>query len=237
VNVRIPSRVLAATAVAAAVTLAPEAGAAPPATRVCNLLTDDRGDPTAYPTAGLPASAPGVPVPAADGDDILTTDLASDSNTVTAVIRPAALVASDPVAPFGRNYVLVFSPRASLGELFLGVRTFPTGPVFSFGYLRTNPDGTTTGVRLGDATGVVDLTRREVRISAAIRAFAPAKADLRVGRTVTGLASVIFRSATPLPNQDAPTGQRLPTGTVVGLDGAFGGSYVLGTPSCVTVGK
>jgi hypothetical protein len=207
VNVRIPSRVLAATALAAAVTLAPEAGAAPPAKRVCNLQTDDKGD------------------------------IASSRDTITAVIRPAALAATDPVAPFGRNYVLVFSSPGSLGELFLGVRTFPTGPVFSFGYIGTKPDGTAGSVRLGDATGVVDVTRREVRISAPIRGFAPAKADLRVGRAVIGLTTFISRSATPLANQDAPTGQRLPTGTVVPVDDAFGGSYVLGTPSCVPVGK
>jgi hypothetical protein len=236
VNVRIPSRVLAATALAAAVTLAPEAGAAPPAKRVCNLQTDDKGDPVARLPVPLPA--PGVPVPAAaDGDDIVTADIASSRDTITAVIRPAALAATDPVAPFGRNYVLVFSSPGSLGELFLGVRTFPTGPVFSFGYIGTKPDGTAGSVRLGDATGVVDVTRREVRISAPIRGFAPAKADLRVGRAVIGLTTFISRSATPLANQDAPTGQRLPTGTVVPVDDAFGGSYVLGTPSCVPVGK
>jgi hypothetical protein len=178
-----------------------------------------------------------VPVPEADGDDIVTADIASDRSTSTAVIRPAALSATDPVAAFGRNYFLAFTSRGSVGELYLAVRTLPTGPLLSFGCFGTTPDGTTASIRLGDATGAVDLTEGEVRISAPTRAFAPAKADLRVGRAVGGLRPIIARLATPLPNQDAPTGQRLPTGANVPLDGGFGSSYVLGTPSCVPIGQ
>jgi hypothetical protein len=176
-------------------------------------------------------------VPDADGDDVLSADVASNRTTITAVVRPAALVATDPRAPFGRNYYVQFQPEGTEDELYLAVRTYPTGPLASYGLQHLNADGTTTSTRLGDAKAVVDLAEQEVRISVPIGAFAPTKAHLTVGRRITQPHALIGRNATPVPSQDVPTGQRLPAGQVVYLDEGFGVSYVLGTPSCVPIGR
>src|SRR3982751_4828473 len=64
---------------------------------VCNLVQDAKGD------------AGANNIPGADGDDIVSADVASDATTLTGVIRLAALQANDPQAPFGRNYSVLFT--------------------------------------------------------------------------------------------------------------------------------
>src|SRR5687768_3148932 len=68
---------------------------------VCNLVSDAKAD------AGYNN------VPGADGDDIVSADLASDATTLTGVVRLAGLSASDPQAPLGRNYSVLFNGPGS----------------------------------------------------------------------------------------------------------------------------
>ncbi|MCU1590343.1 MAG: hypothetical protein JWP11_1599 [Frankiales bacterium] len=213
-------------------TVAGYASAAPakPAKPVCNLVTDPKGD------AGVSGKA------GADGDDIVSADIASDGKSITGVVRTAALAAVDPQAPLGRSYFVNFSAPGSADVLFLSARTYPTGTTFVFGYSGVDPtSGVNTSYTLGQATGAVDTAKGEVRITAPISGFVTgAKAKLAPGAKLSGIGAQVYRifGQGVVPSQTAPTGQRIPIGGLNLLfDDAVGGPYLMGTPSCVAVGK
>ena len=220
---------LAASLLVAAGTVA--ATAAPAAKPVCNLVVDEKGD-AVYNN-----------VPGADGDDIVSADVASDAKTITAVLRTAALPASDPQAPLGRGYFVLFTAPGSQDLLFLSARTYPQGTQFVYGYQAADPNtGVNTSYTLGTATGVVDSAKAEVRMSAPIKAFVDgAKAKLAKGAKLSGLAAQTYRIAGQgiVPSQTpVPGGPRVPLGgLLMPFDDAAGGSYVMGSKSCVVVGK
>jgi hypothetical protein len=198
---------------------------------VCNLVSDPKGDAT-YNN-----------VPGADGDDIVSADIASDATTITAVLRAAAIPASDPQAPFGRNYTVLFSAPGSGDLLYLSARTYPQGTKFLFGYQAVDPNtGVNTNFSLGDATGVVDNAKGEVHISAPIKGFLDgAKAKLAPGAKLAGVSATVDRIVGQgfVPSQSpAPGAPRVPLGGfLLPFDSAAGGAYFMGTPSCVVVGK
>jgi hypothetical protein len=207
------------------------AAAAPKAKPVCNLVSDAKGDAT-YNN-----------VPGADGDDIVSADIASNGTTITSVLRAAAISANDPQAPLGRNYTVLFSAPGSGDLLYLSARTYPQGTKFLFGYQAMDPNtGVNTNYALGDATGVVDTAKGEVHVSVPIKSFVDgAKAKLAPGAKLIGLSATVDRIVGQgfVPSQSpAPGAPRVPLGGVLlPFDNAAGGSYVMGTPSCVVVGK
>ena len=207
------------------------ATAAPKAKPVCNLVADAKGD-ASYNN-----------VPGADGDDIVSADVASDATTITGVLRVAGLSAQDPQAPLGRNYEVLFTAPGSADLLFLSARTYPQGTKFIYGYQSADPtSGVTTNYMLGDATGVVDTAKGEVRISTTIKSYVDgAKAKLAPGAKLAGLTAEVDRIVGQgfVPSQSpAPGAPRVPLGgLLLPFDDAAGGKYVMGTPSCVAVGK
>jgi hypothetical protein len=203
--------------------------AAPKAKPVCNLVQDPAGD------AGV------SPAPGADGDDIVSADIATDATTLTGVIRTAALADLDPQAPMGRSYFVEFSVKGSADVLFVSARTYPTGTKFVYGYSGVDPNtGVNTSYTLGDATGVIDAAKKEVRISAPVKGLVDgAKAKLAPGAKLTALGAKVYRQGGQglVPSQQVGPA-RVPLGGFNLLfDDAAGGSYVMGTPSCVVVGK
>ncbi len=226
-----------ATLVATALLLTAGAGyasAAPkprpkPVKPVCNLVVDDKGD------AGV-SGVPGGP-----GDDVLSADLASDGVTLTGVVRTAGLAANDPEWLNGRAYFAEFTAPGSADVLFLQARAYPTGVIWTYGYSGVDPtSGINTSYTLGAATGVVDVAKKEVRISAPVKGFVDgAKAKLGKGAKLTTLGARVFRQGGQglVPSQTVG-GTRVPLGGFnVLFDEAAGGNYVMGTPSCVAVGK
>jgi hypothetical protein len=226
-----------ATVVAAALLVSAGAGyasAAPkakpkPVKPVCNLVVDDKAD----------ANLSGVPGGA--GDDILSADVASDGVTLTGVVRMAGLAANDPEWLNGRAYFAEFTAPGSPDVLFLQARAYPTGVIWSYGYSGVDPtSGINTSYTLGSATGVIDVAKKEVRISAPVKGFVTgAKAKIGKGAKLAALGARVFRQGGQglVPSQEV-AGTRVPlSGLNVLLDDAFGGSYVVGTPSCVAVGK
>jgi hypothetical protein len=209
------------------------ASAAPkaPAKPVCNLMPDAKGD-AAY-----------AVVPGADGDDILSADLATDATTITGVVRVAALATPDPQAPLGRNFTVLFTAPKSADLLFMSARTYPQGAKFVYGYQAVDPtNGVNTNYALGDATGVIDTAKAEVHISVPIKGFVDgAKAKLAPGAKLAGLTATIDRIAGQgfVPSQVfVPGTPRAPVGGfLLPFDDAAGAPYVMGTPSCVVVGK
>jgi hypothetical protein len=204
------------------------AGTAKP---VCNLVKDAKGD-AAYNN-----------VPGADGDDIVSADVASDAKTITGVVRLAGLSANDPQAPLGRNYSVLFTGPGSSDLLFMSARTYPQGTKFVYGYQAKDPNtGVNTNYMLGDATGVVDTAKAEVRMSVPVKSFVTgAKAKLAPGAKLGSLSASVDRVAGQgfVPSQVlVPGTPRAPLGGVLlPFDDASGTSYVMGTPSCVVVGK
>lgn len=214
--------------IASAAPAKPKPAAAAP---VCNLVADPKGD----------AKYNGVP--GAAGDDIVSADVASDATTITGVLRLAGLSASDPNAPFGRGYFVLFSAPSSADQLFVSARTYPQGTKFVYGYQGVDPNsGINTSYTLGDATGVVDTAKGEIRISAPVKGLVDgAKAKLASGVTLKALAATSYRIVGQgfVPSQSpAPGAPRVPLGGfLLPFDDAAGGKYVMGAPSCVAVGK
>ena len=194
---------------------------------VCNIVTDPAGD------AGLSA------VPGEGNDDIVSADVASDGKTITGVLRLAALDANDPMAPFGHNYIVNFSAKGVENPLFLAARTYPTGTKFIFGYQSTDPTlPLNISYPIGDATGVVDLAKKEIRVSAPNAGFAPAGSKLTLGTKLLGVGALSYRIAGQglVPSQSVG-GHFVPLGGLSEqFDKAEGGNYVVGTPSCVKPG-
>ncbi|MBK5305843.1 MAG: hypothetical protein JJD92_04065 [Frankiaceae bacterium] len=196
---------------------------------VCNLVTDATGDAN---LGGAPGGA---------GDDIVSADFASDGKTLTGVVRMAALAANDPEWLNGRAYFAEFTAPGSPDVLFVQARAYPTGVIWSYGYSGVDPtSGVNTSYTLGQATGVVDVAKKEVRVSAPLKGFIDgAKVKLASGTKLKGIGARVYRQGGQglVPSQEVG-GTRVPlSGLNVLLDDATGGSYVIGTPSCVAVGK
>ena len=196
---------------------------------VCNLVVDEAGDAN---LGGAPGGA---------GDDVVSADIASDGKTLTGVVRMAGLAANDPEWLNGRAYFAEFVAPGSQDVLFVQARAYPTGVIWSYGYSGVDPtSGISTSYTLGAATGVIDVAKKEVRISAPVKGFIDgAKAKLAKGAKLTALGARVYRQGGQglVPSQEVG-GTRVPlSGLNVMLDDASGGSYVMGTPSCVVVGK
>ena len=196
---------------------------------VCNLVSDPSGD----------ANLSGVPGGA--GDDIVSADIATDAKTLTGVVRMAGLAANDPEWLNGRAYFAEFTAPGSADVLFVQARAYPTGTIWSYGYSGVDPtSGINTSYTLGPATGVIDEAKKEVRISAPLKGFIDgAKAKIGPGTKLKGLGARVYRQGGQGlgPSQEVG-GTRVPlSGLNVLLDDAVGGTYVMGTRSCVVVGK
>jgi hypothetical protein len=205
------------------------ATAAPKAKPVCNLVADATGDAN---LGGAPGGA---------GDDIVSADIATDAKTLTGVVRMAGLAANDPEWLNGRAYFAEFTAPGSADVLFVQARAYPTGTIWSYGYSGVDPtSGINTSYTLGSATGVIDEAKKEVRISAPVKGFVDgAKAKIGPGVKLKGLGARVYRQGGQglVPSQEV-AGTRVPlSGLNVLLDDAAGGTYVMGTPSCVAVGK
>lgn len=188
------------------------AGAAP-AKPSCNLVQDVKGDGTGFVFTDqdyLPNDA---------NLDLVSGDIATDAKTITAVIRTDALALSDPNSPTGRAYYANFAVAGK--QLYLAVRLDATGAgTFSGGYIENTRQG------LGAATGVVDVEKKEVRISAPLSLFA-SQAVIKPGTKIADLNLLAQRYI----------GVAGP-GATPSADEAVGGKvYTAGSTSCVVVGK
>jgi hypothetical protein len=113
---------------------------------VCNLVKDAKGDATDNGTNA-------VAMPNDPNLDIVTADVASNANTVTGVIRLAALDGQGSTAPTGAAYTLSFLVKGTV--VVLRAYVSPAGESFADG----------TGKAL---TGKVDKAKKEIRIHAPI---------------------------------------------------------------------
>ena len=182
----------------------------------CKNMTDPTGDvvfaqasnATAYEDAAL---------------DLVSGDLGSDKKVITAVIRVSKLAVPASTS-VGTTYEMRISGPA--GDPFtLWANLSASGNKFGVGTIDADPTGTgyppETATSTGTATGVVDLAKGEIRITAPYSAFSGFKPGVKVG-----IDTVIAKRGLP--------------GQFYGRyadDGAGSKSLPLGTPTCVTPGK
>jgi len=191
---------------------APKKKAPPP---VCNLLTDPKGDATDVSLAeGVGPNSPAL--------DILSADIATDATNLTAVLRVDKLSKSDSTSPLGNAWYVYFT--GSGPELYVSAIVTPTGESFSAGYVET------TRTSLGAVTGVFDVNKSEIRITAPLAIFATQSA-IKAGSKLTSLSALTQRYV-------GASAAGVSRGVTLSADAAEGGkNYVAGTRSCVAVGK
>jgi hypothetical protein len=181
-------RVLAAVAVLAAAVPA----VARPDQVPCNLLPDEEGDVQPMPgTDNVP-----VPDERTSQLDILSADIAADAKTLTVVIRLKDLTSPDPTNPLGLAYDFYFTAQE---QSFWFVGTLVTGGNDFRVYAQDNQledgrgDYFQGGTVIGAATGTLDLTRHEIRMTAPLTLF-ETKAHLTQGTALYGLLARSSRS-------------------------------------------
>jgi hypothetical protein len=206
---------------AAAVLLATSAAfggaavASPKAAPSCNLMVDDKGD------AQFLGAAPNNP-----NQDIVSADIASDAKTVTAVLRLASFAATDPQSPLGRGYYVLFNAPGSDFPIYFNMQITPDLTRYAWGDREVLATGNGSYVKKGDATGVIDTAKGEIRISAPV-ADVNAVGKVKPGSKLTNINA----SATTVIGTSA-------TGGLVSTvdDAASTKPYIAGSPSCVKPG-
>lgn len=127
----------------------------------CHLISDQRGD--GQPTIA-PSGAPNSP-----SLDLLSADLVSNTQRITAVIGLASLTA-DPLTAPGAEYKLTFVVKAV--QHYLRVQTKPgIGPAYDFGDVEQTAPTVQTSNSRGPATGHLDTMTGTVVISVPRSAF------------------------------------------------------------------
>lgn len=202
-------------ALAASLTAAGAASAASrpkpkPVKPVCNIVTDVKDDAELLP--GLAESSM----------DIVSADLASNAKMVTAVVRVNDLAAASATTLLGRTFYLRFTAPGGELPIFLSYTKDLTGESFSWGTL----DGSLYS-QVGDAQGIVDTVRNEVRLSVATSVLSD------VGTVKPGSKFTDIYVET-----DALIGAPMLGGLLQRVDEATGSKpYIAGAPSCVIPGK
>ncbi len=224
-----------AAALGVAVVLAPIADAAPkkPAVKpVCNLVNDAAKDTFAV----RAQDAQGAYGPQEDALDIVSMDLASDSKTLTGVVRVAKLAMSAQSAPGGTDYRISFTlpgQDPTEGNFFLNARTTSAGvPSFLLGLRTVVGASQSLTAKVADATGTFDLIKNEVRIHVPVSDVKTATESMAAGKKLSfvGLDLTSARQVAINP----VTG----IGTATFADVANSDKlYVAGAKSCVKPGK
>ena len=205
-------RTAAAAAVGLSLVVAGTSGAA--TKPVCNLITDATGDASATTAASVPGTSDGAL-------DVLSADLAADKKVLTAVIRVSKLAESAATAPNGYSAVFTFS-APSAPDVPLYMRYFSGSDLldssFEFGY-----DDATNGLTpLGDAAGVLDTAKNEIRISAPLSGFSE---------------KAVLKQNDKLGTFDVAMSRDLVALLVYADRATSGATYSVGAKSCVTPGK
>jgi hypothetical protein len=204
-------------AIGACVALAAATGvasAAPTAKPVCNLLTDAAGDATGS------FIAEGLPTPNEAAVDIVSGDVATKGRTLTTVLRVAKLSESSLSAPGGLHWKFFFDVAGT--QVFTqAVAAAGSAPAFTVG---TIDETTGTSTTLGDVTGVIDVAKNEVRVTAP---FSILPATPKPGSRISGL----------LPNAGRYVNGVAFTFSDSTDNASSDKSYTVGAASCVPVGK
>lgn len=185
--------------------------------RACMLVRDAAGDASDQPNLTVPAvNFPDL--------DILSADIATDARSITTVIRVQDLGTALDAAGRRNQYRFSFKFGQNFGEIVTYAYRGLDGEQFLVSIPSEN--GSVTVDQL-PAKGVFDVARNEVRVTIPI-AQANDSRPVRRGTYLSGLTATTFRGVGILPGIGAATG----------MDSATSESrYLVGTPSCVQVGR
>jgi hypothetical protein len=215
------ARPVLAVSLVASLTAVGVAGAAtkPKPKPVCHLIADTSGD---APIFG--------PTPSDDSLDIVSGDIATNAKSLTGVVRVKNLAATTSTSPYtGQTYYVQFSVPGFDNPMYVGYQVDKTAALFQYGDLETT-QGQGVYTPKGNATGVVDAAKNEIRISVALGDLA-SLASVKPGKKITGIQALTFQNV-GVPNAAGGGG------ALVGGDTAEATKpYVAGYPSCVTPGK
>lgn len=227
---KLPIRPVLAVCAAAAVVAGGAVASAAPA-KVCNLVTDAKGD-TFLVRAQDAQKAYG---PQEDAFDIVSQDLGSDGKVLTAVIRVAKLATKVGSAPGGTDYKTQFTipgQDAKAENFVLNARTNSSGEPSYLLALRTVVQGQSISQKIADATGAFDLAKNEVRVTVPLAAVKSGSNVLAKGGmlTLAGLDQTSSRATVVNPVTGTATAAFADVATTEK-------TFKLGTASCVVPGK
>ena len=213
---------------------APTAGAAPKkAAPACQLIVDPAGDTFAVRSQ----DQQGQYGPQEDGLDITSADLASDGKVVTAVVRIKKLSRAIALSPTGMTVGIDFLIGASDSVVRLQA-AMPAGGTDRFEVASKAIDAVanTPMTYVGAATGVVDLAKNEVRITAPTAMLEPFGA-VKPGVKLMPNEAESATAARGVPPITTTPGQPMSTRGPFADIAAGGKAAVVGAPSCVVPGK
>ena len=188
--------------------------------RACMLVRDVAGDATDQP--GL--AVPGINQPDLD---IVSADVASDPRAVTTVVRVQDLGTALDAAGRRTQYRFSFHLGA-YGDVVTYAYRGVDGEKF---HVTVPTEGEGTTKTLLPATGVFDVARSEVRVTIPLQQ-ASGNRKIRRPTYISELAAATFRGVGPV------AGVAGSIGVSTGVDTASSTSrYVVGSPSCVQVGR
>lgn len=226
--------------VAVAALAAPVAQAAPKAKvkPTCNTITDAKGDTFLTRTQNNPPNgASPVFGPQDDALDIVNADLASDGKVVTAVVRIAKLSRSISTSPSGMTVGVDFIIGTSDSVVRLQAALVAGQPDrFEVAAKSVDALPNTPMTFLGTGTGVVDLAKNEVRISAPAAVFGEHGTVAR-GVKLTPNEAESATAARGVPAVTSTPGQPMTTRGPFADIAAGGQPSIVGSPSCVVPGK
>jgi hypothetical protein len=178
---------------------------------VCNIVSDVKGDADIAGGVGQD-----------DSLDIVSADLASDKQTVTAVVRVVKASAVSAIYKYGSTWRVNFTVNGV--ALSISAVSDRSGVVGQYTYT----DATGGHIIASDGVVTIDQSTNEVRISVPTSAFGE-HANLKPGTLVEKI------SATTGAIANTPAGNlRFPT---VDVSDTTDGTYKTGNASCVKPGK
>lgn len=225
---------LALIPVAALVALtAPVAGAATKLAPTCNTITDPAGDTFAVRLQ----DGVGAYGPQDDSLDVVSADLASNGKVVTGAVRIKKLSRTVSTSPTGVTVGLGFLIGAGDSVIRLQA-VLPTGQPDRFEVAVIGPDNLPNqpATYVGDVTGVVDLPKNEVRITAPAALLAP-YGTLKPGTPLIPNEAESATVSRGVPAITSTPGQPMTTRGPFADIAAGGKAIKVGAPSCVVPGK
>ncbi len=172
----------------------------------CNIIKDDKGDAEVLTSSD-------------DAIDIVSADLAANGKEVAAVIRVVKLKKTTEQSPFGIALTIRWTAPGFDKPLFMrGTTTVGGADKLAYGY----QDGNRL-ISLGDAIGIFDMDKSELRISTFTKNFA-AQAKLASGEKLTAVVA------------DGAAIYGSPAAATLSLtadDAAAKAPVVVGTESCI----
>lgn len=213
---------------------APVANAAPKPKPSCLTISDPKGDTFAV----RAQDGQGAYGPQENALDIVSGDLASDGKVVTAVVRLASFSRAIASSPQGFTVgvdFLIGSSATSVVRL-QGVLISGSADRFEVSAKATDALPNVPSTYVGEATGVVDEKKGEIRITAPAALLAPYGA-LKAGTKLIPNEAESATASRGVPPITTTPGQPMTTRGPFADIAAGGRTVAVGAPSCVVPGK